>query len=879
MIKTEIRLEPRVVQHLGQDLITSAEVAVTELLKNSIDAQASQMNIHLYNTLADAIAGCNYVYPVPSSLSDYIPESFSDSPLCIIEDNGIGMSPLTLNTSFLSIGTSNKSGVQGSLGEKGIGRLSTQRLGTAVLVETQAESTRSFLFLDWSEIIGGNCDVVINDYPVSSDSQFSYTRLWIFCTHLDDFLEIEQQTSLYDTSTFANRDLKTALCFLISPFYPSVDNASRTISMYYMDKSVDIRFESEILECAETKHYFSMDSEDGTLLLKFGLVLQPWYVERIHLSLLSSPAFDTLKQPHQYYREFIDRYSDRLFAALNHSITESELIGIVSNTLERQTSRKKASDDYKLALYERAKQYVKALTGISPISSNIYSFKQKAQTLRSVVLESISERHHIWFDSADVKNFLSDNNGVKLYRGSYRIGFLGSKENDWVKLQQFRTKGPQFYRFDLGNTVGYVSINDPNQEKVREISSRLDLIETTDTTAFKLVINIIFNQIFYDLNRTANALIKNLLQEEGLLVDSLEDEIKKNSSQLKELQRRTKEMQRVVEEVEHLLSSASPSASGNEIILPVSGFQQVQHSISKVSNYFIDSSHAQNEAIKTIESAQERLDLINADLYNNYKLMANGMITETITHELDSISKTSILPDSEAHFNAIRSCLLEHEAFDMFTYHLRPIQNSYRIISGKLNHVADLYNFLDSTFIHKGSYDVFEEEMISTLCDQVTANLSRDIQKANIQVICTTGELTWYVPRGVLLHVLYNLFTNSAYWINMRKRWANEDPHFRRTEPDFIRIDSVDNTAIIVSDSGTGVIKAMEDVLFDPLQSGKNYSERRGMGLYIVKMLLNSFGADICLLSERNAYGNRYRFLITLREKEVNEDEIESISD
>ena len=877
MIKTEIRLEPRVVQHLGQDLITSAEVAVTELLKNSIDAQASQMNIHLYNTLAEAIVGCNYVYPVPSSLSDFIPKSFIDSPLCIIEDNGIGMSPSTLDTSFLSIGTSNKSGIQGSLGEKGIGRLSTQRLGTAVLVETQAESTLSFLFLDWSEIIGGNCNVVINDCPVSSDSHISYTRLWIFDTHLDDFLEIEQQTSLYDTNAFANRDLKTALCFLISPFYPPVDNASRTISMYYMDKSVDIGFEGEILECAETKHYFTLDSEDGTLLLKYGLVLQPWYVERIHLSLLSSPAFDNLKQPHQYYREFIDRYSDRLSAALNHSITDSELISIISNTLERQTSRKKASEDYKLALYSRAKQYVSAITGISPISSDIYSFKQKSQTLRNVVLESISERHRIWFDSTDVKNFLSDNNGVKLYRGSFRIGFLGSKENDWVKLQQFRTKGPQFYRFDLGNTVGYVSINDPNQEKVREISSRLDLIETTDTTAFKLVINIIFNQIFYDLNRTANALIKNLLQEEGLLVDKLEEDIKKNSSQLKEMQRRTQEMQKVVEEVETLLKSAAPSLSGDEVVFPFSGFQKVQNSISKVSNYFVNSSSAQSEAIKTIESAQERLDIINADLYNNYKLMANGMITEAITHELDSISRTSILPDSEAHFNVIRSFLLEQEAFDMFTYHVRPIQNSYRIISGKLNHVADLYNFLESTFIHKGSYDVFEEETISTVCDQVKANLSRDLQKANIHVVCTTEDLSWYVPRGVLLHVFYNLFTNSAYWINTRKRWANDDAHFRRSEPDYIRIEPIDNSAIIVSDSGTGVIKAMEDVLFDPLQSGKNYSERRGMGLYIVKMLLNSFGADICLLSERNAYGNRYKFLITLREKEV--DDVGSFSD
>ena len=38
MINSKIKIEPRVIQHLGQDLITSPEVAVVELLKNSIDA-------------------------------------------------------------------------------------------------------------------------------------------------------------------------------------------------------------------------------------------------------------------------------------------------------------------------------------------------------------------------------------------------------------------------------------------------------------------------------------------------------------------------------------------------------------------------------------------------------------------------------------------------------------------------------------------------------------------------------------------------------------------------------------------------------------------------------------------------------------------------
>ena len=58
----------------------------------------------------------------------------------------------------------------------------------------------------------------------------------------------------------------------------------------------------------------------------------------------------------------------------------------------------------------------------------------------------------------------------------------------------------------------------------------------------------------------------------------------------------------------------------------------------------------------------------------------------------------------------------------------------------------------------------------------------------------------------------------------------------------------------------------MQDILFSPLQSGKPKNEGRGMGLYIVKQLMNSFGGEITLLSDLNKYGNRYKFLLELGE-------------
>ncbi len=111
-------------------------------------------------------------------------------------------------------------------------------------------------------------------------------------------------------------------------------------------------------------------------------------------------------------------------------------------------------------------------------------------------------------------------------------------------------------------------------------------------------------------------------------------------------------------------------------------------------NSFLDqSSSAQSDAIQAMENAEQHVIQVNADLYNNYKLMANGMITEAITHELDSVSRTSIPPDAEEHLKAIKNYLLDNNGVTVYNDDFMPIRNSYRLVSRKLSQVADLYNF------------------------------------------------------------------------------------------------------------------------------------------------------------------------------------------
>ena len=197
-----------------------------------------------------------------------------------------------------------------------------------------------------------------------------------------------------------------------------------------------------------------------------------------------------------------------------------------------------------------------------------------------------------------------------------------------------------------------------------------------------------------------------------------------------------------------------------------------------------------------------------------------------------------------------------------YNHHVIPVRNSYTNIAAKLEQVGDLYSFLETTFIKKGTIDELINQNILSVIIGIQENLKQTIIKNNISIVCQTGELSWLVPKGVLLHVFYNLINNSLYWIDVRRKWAQSDPHYASQDADEILIEEHGVDGIVISDTGTGVSRNMEDILFEPLQSGKPFSEGRGMGLYIVRKLLNSFGGEIELLQERNRFGNRYKFLL-----------------
>ena len=151
------RVDASLMQQLGASLISDDLQCLVELIKNAYDADAVSAKIII------------------------------DSPgRIVVEDDGIGMDEETIQRGWLTISNSIKMeqkrlGVltpqlrRTPLGDKGLGRLSTQRLGHHLRIETIAKDTSRCLTvdIDWTAFVPGSD---LTSVPVTFNEEPSGTR-------------------------------------------------------------------------------------------------------------------------------------------------------------------------------------------------------------------------------------------------------------------------------------------------------------------------------------------------------------------------------------------------------------------------------------------------------------------------------------------------------------------------------------------------------------------------------------------------------------------------------------------------------------------------------------------------------------------------------
>ncbi len=150
-LENTFELTPRILTHLGEDLIKNESIALLELVKNSYDACATFCKV------------------------DFIFDNNKKLSQITIEDNGRGMDIDVIKNVWLVIGTDFKKDIKPitcknnqmryPLGEKGIGRLGVHKLGNKIELYTKTNTSNEVeVNIDWNKI---NNAKSISDFPIA----------------------------------------------------------------------------------------------------------------------------------------------------------------------------------------------------------------------------------------------------------------------------------------------------------------------------------------------------------------------------------------------------------------------------------------------------------------------------------------------------------------------------------------------------------------------------------------------------------------------------------------------------------------------------------------------------------------------------------------
>ncbi len=465
MIDPHLDIDAHVVHQLGDELITDSEQALLELVKNSYDADGEWCNVVVETKTVDSVqrpvfAGSDTTKSGASADEAAVSAASKETTFTTVElvgqititDNGTGMSPADIQRGWLTVSISPKRAMKAKgevtdkfkrtpLGDKGLGRLGTMRLGDRLVIKTFHSPTENGhkVTIFWNDCESGRplrtVPVDIEELPPSGS-----TGTTIEISGLRDVA--------YWTGELQLKRLEMKLSTFISPFRSFKDF---TIALTVDDHDVNlVSFPAKFFDTALGKFDYVWDQ--GELSLGSAVKL---------------PVFRG--NDAEFYAQHVqpDAGEELLQFLLTHK------------RLARYSPKKPRSKKW---FVEFSDAY-----SLSDIASNVSQGTERAdpgpflgEIFMFLLRGAGSEMQDVATRARDYTQFVKDLSGVYVYRDNFRIR-LGK---DWLNLGEQWTSGGSWYGLRPGNAIGYFAISSQDNPNLIEKSDREGFVDNDAWSGF-----------------------------------------------------------------------------------------------------------------------------------------------------------------------------------------------------------------------------------------------------------------------------------------------------------------------------------------------------------------------------------------------------------
>jgi signal transduction histidine kinase len=812
-----LQIDSHVVIQLGAELISDSEQALLELVKNAYDGDATRCTI---------VVDPDWTPDEGTQSWEHFAERLRRGERIgriVVEDDGVGLDDRAVNSGWLLISASLKRTSSGEkvrtrrnrvpVGDKGLGRLATMRLGDLLLLRTKTNKepgARTVSFA-WSDFKPG---AMLQDIKVHLGASTALRSR-------DHGTDVEVQGLLEPPYWESERNIQglvAKLSSLISPF-------KRIQDFQVFIRAGEVLRDLQSLGADALNHAsakFAFRYADGVLESK------AWFARPLFRGKSGAQANRVYEQ--LLADEQLPKVMD-VFARTPRLGTKgfTSLVGKGGGwlfSLEDSIPTGDMPNDPTIA----------ARKDPGPFTAELYYVLFNEPTENALAAAGISV------------DTLREMTSVGVFRDGFRIRMT----EDWLNISRGVTSGG-FFQLRPRNVIGFFAITNEGNGNLVEKSDREGFVDNEYSRGFMFLADRakkFANDSLEAVRTTYDDYKKGQL---GTNPSADAEDNEAGAARLRERGDAAKEAINVAKTRSVAIATKVQAMRKSLDDLRTPGADSVSRHVSTDLAAITESliefqdilADAESSATESIAAA-EGLVQSNEELSDrNLRLIdaaAVGLSARALTHEINAyIAMIDSALTKVRRANKVRPDRRLQEAVDAIGGAVRELRKS----------VAAINPLLSGSRTLKDNFHI--GEAIREFVQLRSARLAED--KVELKVVGGQGAHVRFA-RARFNQILENLLQNSLYWI---AEHASNDTRVQRS----ILVE-VDRSGFTWSDGAKGVRKALEETLFEPYVTDKPASRGQGLGLFLITAFLHAEKCDVVLLAERNAFGRRYKFRVNL---------------